>query len=136
MLGGTWVLNLVILIDGSIVIIEFFNLPNGTKLVNVGNRVWLVSTRRFTWEEVFHTKPKECRNTLQEEVTEARYEWSESIWLNVFKTWVRAMQEIVCVPFEGIAVTDLRFLIEMRGIKKRAVESHTSRPPTSRPPSR
>jgi hypothetical protein len=45
-------------------------------------------------------------------------DWSETIWLDTFKTWVRALTEIVGVQCAGIAITDLRFLIEMRGIKE------------------
>jgi hypothetical protein len=81
-------------------------------------KVWLVSTRRFTWDEVFYAKPTEVRKVLQEEITALRHDWGESIWLHTFQAWLRAMTEIVGVHAPGIAVTDLRFLIEMRGIKE------------------
>src|SRR5262249_30753196 len=54
---------------------------------------------------------------LQEEITALRYEWSEAIRLDMVKTWVRALREIVGVQFTGIAVTDMRFLVEMRGLR-------------------
>jgi dephospho-CoA kinase len=81
-------------------------------------KVWLVSTGRATWDEVFYDKPKHVRKILQEEITQLRYEWKEEIWLCVLETWIQALREIVGVEFTGIAVTDMRFLVEMRGIKK------------------
>jgi hypothetical protein len=80
-------------------------------------KVWLVATGRATWDEVFFHKPPPVRQILQEEITALRHEWSESVWLDTFKTWARALQEIVGVECAGIATTDLRFLIEMRSIK-------------------
>jgi hypothetical protein len=81
-------------------------------------KVFLVSTGRFTWEEVFYTKPPKCRKSLQEEITEERYRWSEKIWLETFKNWMRALNEIVGVDASRVAITDARFLIEMAGIKE------------------
>jgi hypothetical protein len=80
-------------------------------------KVWLVSTGRATWREVFYDKPPQVRKILQEEITALRHEWGEYIWLDTFTTWLIALREIVGVEFAGIAVTDVRFLIEMRGIK-------------------
>jgi dephospho-CoA kinase len=80
-------------------------------------KVWLVATGSFSWEDIFITKPPLARKALQEEITDLRKVWSEEIWLHTFQTWMRALQEIVGVECTGIAVTDLRFLIEMRGIK-------------------
>jgi hypothetical protein len=57
------------------------------------------------------------RKILQEELTAERAIYGESIWLNTLTAWIRALQEIVGVECAGIAVTDLRFVIEMRGIK-------------------
>jgi hypothetical protein len=79
-------------------------------------KVWLVA-RGYTWNEVFYEKPAYMRKLLQEEITALRYEHGESIWLNTCNAWIRALQEIVGVECAGIAVTDLRFLIEMRGIQ-------------------
>jgi hypothetical protein len=64
-------------------------------------KVWLVSTGRFTWEDVFETKPPEVRQVLQEEITAERYRWSETIWLDTFQTWMQALQEIVGVKALG-----------------------------------
>ncbi len=80
-------------------------------------KVWLASTGRYDWDDIFHNKPPEVRKVLQEEITALRYEHSEDIWLNTFKSWMRAMHEIVGLHVPGIAVTDMRFLAEMRGIK-------------------
>jgi hypothetical protein len=80
-------------------------------------KVWLVVTGKGAWEEVFYTKPPRVRKILQEEITELRYTFDEHIWLDTMATWIQALQEIVGVAPAGIAVTDLRFLIEMRGIK-------------------
>jgi hypothetical protein len=74
-------------------------------------------TNRVSWEEVFYTKPPRVRKILQEELTALRHEYDEHIWLDTFLTWVQALTEIVGVAPAGIAVTDLRFLIEMRGLK-------------------
>lgn len=81
-------------------------------------KVFLVSTGRFTWDEVFYTKPQRCRKTLQEEITEERYRWSERIWLETFKNWMLALSEIVGANASKVAITDSRFLVEMAGIKK------------------
>jgi hypothetical protein len=78
--------------------------------------MWLVSTGQATWEEVFCTKPP-VRKILQEEITALRHEWSEDIWLDTFAGWTRALCDIVGVNHAGIAITSLRFLIEMRGLK-------------------
>jgi hypothetical protein len=80
-------------------------------------KTWLVATGRGTFEEVFLTKPPHIRKILQEEITQLRYEWSESIWLDVFKSWMVSLHDIVGIDVTHVAVTDLRFLIEMRGIK-------------------
>jgi hypothetical protein len=98
-------------------------------------KVWLAATLRYPWDDIFYDKPPEVRKVLQEEITDLRYEWDEEIWLRTLQAWVRAMWEIVGVECAGIAVTDRRFLIEMRGIKKWAAKFYTSRPPTSRPTS-
>jgi hypothetical protein len=75
-----------------------------------------VATGRATWREVFYTKPPHVRKILQEDITALRHEWSESIWLDTFTIWLIALFEIVGVDYVGIAVTDLRFLVEMRRI--------------------
>lgn len=79
-------------------------------------KVWLAA-RGYDWEDIFYHKPKTMRLILQQEITALRGEHGEAIWLNTLKAWIRALQEIVGVECAGIAVTDLRFLIEMRGIK-------------------
>jgi dephospho-CoA kinase len=81
-------------------------------------KIWLVSTGQATWEEVFVTKPPPVRKLLQEDITQVRYDYDEEIWLRVLQNLIVALEEIVCVKAERVAVTDLRFLIEMRGIKK------------------
>jgi hypothetical protein len=80
-------------------------------------KTWLVATGRATFEEAFVTKPPHVRKILQDEITQLRYAWSESIWLNVFKSWMISLHSIVCVHVTHVAVTDLRFLIEMRGLR-------------------
>jgi dephospho-CoA kinase len=80
-------------------------------------KTWLVATGRATFEEAFVTKPPHVRKILQEELTDLRQEWSESIWLDVFKSWMVSLHEIVGIDVTHVAVTDLRFLIEMRGLK-------------------
>jgi hypothetical protein len=80
-------------------------------------KTWLVATGRGTFEEVFLTKPPHIRKILQEEITDLRQEWSEHIWLDVFKSWMVSLHEIVGITVTHVAVTDLRFLIEMRGLK-------------------
>jgi len=80
-------------------------------------KTWLVATGRATFEEAFATKPPHVRKILQEEITALRHDWSESIWLDVFKSWMVSLHEIVGVKVAKVAVTDLRFLIEMRGLK-------------------
>jgi hypothetical protein len=79
-------------------------------------KVWLVA-RGYDWDDVFYRKPPEMRKILQEEITALRDQHGEPIWLNTLQTWMRALTEIVGVDVPGVAVTDLRFLIEMRGIK-------------------
>jgi hypothetical protein len=80
-------------------------------------KTWLVATGRGTFEEVLLTKPPHIRKIMQEEITQLRYEWSESIWLDVFKSWMVSLHDIVGIDVTHVAVTDLRFLIEMRGLK-------------------
>src|SRR5262245_3704331 len=80
-------------------------------------KIWLVSTGQGTWEEIFHTKPPHTRKLLQEDITQVRYDQDEEIWLRVLKNLIQALEEIICVKADRIAVTDLRFLIEMRGLK-------------------
>jgi hypothetical protein len=80
-------------------------------------KVWLASTGRYDWDDIFYNKPPDVRKVLQDEITALRYEWSEHIWASVLESWMRAMFEIVGVQCAGIAVTDLRFLVEMRRMK-------------------
>jgi hypothetical protein len=80
-------------------------------------KVWLVATGKGSWEEIFYTKPPKIRQILQEEITALRYQYDEHIWLDTMQTWIQALREIVGVEPAGIAITDLRFLIEMRGLK-------------------
>jgi hypothetical protein len=79
-------------------------------------KVWMYA-RGYAWEDVFYYKPPKIRKILQEELTALRYEHGESIWLNTLTAWMRALREIVGVEPVGVAITDLRFLVEMRGIK-------------------
>jgi hypothetical protein len=79
-------------------------------------KVWLAA-RGYDWEDVFYHKPPHMRKILQEEITALRDVHGESIWLNTLAAWMRALREIVGVECAGIPVTDLRFLIEMYGIK-------------------
>jgi hypothetical protein len=80
-------------------------------------KTWLVATGRATFEEAFIAKPPHVRKILQEEITELRSAWSESIWLNVFKSWMVSLHSIVGIDVTRVAVTHLRILIEMRGLK-------------------
>ena len=80
-------------------------------------KTWLAATHRASRIEIFQTKPKHVRKILQEEITHLRYEHTEYIWLDVFKEWMRSLHEIVGVNVTHVAVTDVRFLIEMRGLK-------------------
>ncbi len=79
-------------------------------------KVWLAA-RGYDWEDIFYRKPKDMRKILQDEITALRGEHGEEIWLNTLTSWMRALQEIVGAECAGIAVTDLRFLIEMCGMK-------------------
>jgi hypothetical protein len=79
-------------------------------------KVWLAA-RGYDWDDIFYHKPPHIRKILQEEITDLRGIHGEAIWIDTFQTWMRALTEIVGVAPVGIAVTDLRFLIEMRGIK-------------------
>ena len=92
-------------------------LPTPISIVPMEIGVLLAESTSASWEEVFQTMPAPVRKILQEEIAQLRYAWSETIWRDVFRTWVRGLREIVGVPFNGIAVTGLRFLIEMRGLK-------------------
>jgi hypothetical protein len=80
-------------------------------------KVWLASTQRYNWDDIFYDKPPVVRKALQEEITAIRYQETEYIWLHNMESWLRAMTEIVGVQCAGFAVTDLRFVIEMRGLK-------------------
>src|SRR5262245_41100544 len=80
-------------------------------------KVWLASTQRYDWDDIFYDKPPHVRKVLQEEITQIRYHETEYIWLHNFESWMRALREIVGVDAPGVAITDLRFLIEMGGIK-------------------
>jgi hypothetical protein len=81
-------------------------------------KVWLAAQGRYDWDDIFYRKPAIVREVLQYEITELRHEHGEEIWLNTLMAWMRALREIAGVECAGIAVTDLRFLIEMRGIKE------------------
>jgi hypothetical protein len=81
-------------------------------------KVWLVA-RGYDWDDIFSNKPPHIRKILQEEITLLRRVHGEEIWLNTMKSWMRALHEVIGVQCAGrIAITDLRFLIEMRGIKE------------------
>ena len=79
-------------------------------------KVWLCATGYY-WDDIFYNKPPPIRKVLQEELTALRDVHGEEVWLNTLRAWMHALEEIVGVRAAGIAVTDLRFLIEMRGIK-------------------
>jgi len=79
-------------------------------------KVWLTA-RGYAWEDIFYHKPPKMRKILQEEITARRGEQGEEIWLNTLNSWLWALTEIVGIQPVGVPVTDLRFLIEMRGIK-------------------
>jgi hypothetical protein len=78
---------------------------------------WLVRTGRATWEEIFHTKPPPVRELLQEDLSRARSTWGEGIWRRTLRHVIRLVDEVVGVDCDRIAICDLRFLIEMRGMK-------------------
>jgi hypothetical protein len=80
-------------------------------------KVWLAATGRYRWEHIFYHKPPVVRQVLQEEITAFRDLHGEPIWLHTFQAWLLALTEIVGVEHAGIAITDLRFLIEMRGLR-------------------
>jgi hypothetical protein len=80
-------------------------------------KVWMAAMGQYSWEDIFYNKPKEVRRALQEDITAVRYEWGEDIWHRTLMAWMRTLQEIVGVECAGVAVTDMRFLIEMRGLK-------------------
>lgn len=81
-------------------------------------KIWMVATGQGTYEEVFYTKPPHVRTALQNDCTAFRETFDEEIWLRVMSTWFIALQDIVRVKMVGIAVTDSRFLAEIRGLKK------------------
>jgi hypothetical protein len=80
-------------------------------------KVWLAAQGRYDWNDIFYNKPAKVRAVLQHELTDLRDVHGEEIWLNTLTAWMRAMTEVVGVECAGVAVTDLRFLIEMRGLK-------------------
>jgi hypothetical protein len=80
-------------------------------------KVWLAGQGRYDFDDIFYRKPPEVRKVLQEEITALRHEHGEAIWFHTFAAWMAALHEIVGVECAGVAVTDLRFLIEMRGLK-------------------
>jgi hypothetical protein len=92
-------------------------LPTLISLVPMAIGVSRAELMSASSEEVFHTKPAPLRKVLQEEITAARYEWSEMIWLETFKNWMRALHEVVGVEANKVAISDMRFLIEMHGVK-------------------
>jgi hypothetical protein len=63
------------------------------------------------------TKPPHVRRALQAEITAVCTRRHESVWFSTFAVWVRALGEVVGVEPAGVAVTDVRFLAEMYGIK-------------------
>jgi hypothetical protein len=79
-------------------------------------KVWLAA-RGYDWDDIFYNKPPEMRKILQEEITMYRQIHDEEIWLHTLQAWMRALFEVVGVDAPGIAVTDVRFLVEMRGLK-------------------
>jgi hypothetical protein len=79
-------------------------------------KVWLVA-QGYSWDDIFYHKPPLIRKILQEELTALRHAHGEEIWLNTLKAWMHALKEIVGVECAGIAVTDLRFIVEMERIK-------------------
>jgi hypothetical protein len=80
-------------------------------------KVWMAAQGRYEWDDIFYNKPPEVRKALQEDLTSLREYMRETIWLDTLHAWIRALREIVGVNAAGIAITDLRFLIEMRGMK-------------------
>ena len=96
-------------------------MPRGyTRLqMTLYRKLWIVSTDQASWDDVFYAKPPHVRKLLQEDMTQVRYDQDEEIWLRTLNNLIRAMREIMCLPCTKFAVTDLRFLVEMRGIKAR-----------------
>jgi hypothetical protein len=80
--------------------------------------VWLVSTGQGTWEEIFYTKPPRVRQLLQEDLNRVHSTWDERIWLRTFQNFLRLLDEVVGVGADRVAVCDLRFVEEMRGLKQ------------------
>jgi hypothetical protein len=79
--------------------------------------VWLAAAGRYDWDDIFYHKPTDLRQTLRQEVTALRAIHSEAIWLRTFEAWLRVLFEVVGVHCAYVAVTDVRFVIEVRGIK-------------------
>ena len=97
-------------------------------------KVWLVSTGQGTWEEIFHTKPPKIRQLLQEDLTKERSIWDERIWLRTLQNFVRLLDEVVGVAADRIAICDLRFVEEMRGLKQMGAKIiHLMAPDTNVP---
>ncbi len=80
-------------------------------------KVWMIASGQATWDEVFYDKPPRVRKMFQEDMTALRDTVKEDIWLCVIGVWFRALQEIVGLTPAGIAITDCRFLEEIRGLK-------------------
>ena len=72
------------------------------------------------------------RKLLQEDITQVRYDEDEEIWLRVLQNLIQALDEIVCVKTDRLAITDLRFLTEMKGIKELGGAAHARASTSSR----
>lgn len=79
-------------------------------------KVWLISTERATYEEVFVTKPEHVRTTLQDEGTKfGREVYGENIWVNTAFTWMKILSENSGIT--KFVIPDVRFVNEADFIK-------------------
>lgn len=80
-------------------------------------KVWLASQGRWTYEEVFHTKPEPVRRDLQQEGTErGRNVYGENIWVDTMLTWMRRLNENA--GLSRFACSDVRFPNERAGVEQ------------------
>ena len=80
-------------------------------------KVWLVGQGKWTHEDVFTTKPPECRRDLQLEGTErGRNVYGEDIWCNVLGEWLYLIEREWGET--RFVVPDVRFHNEVRAIQR------------------
>lgn len=97
-------------------------------------KVEAVGVGRFSFEQVFHTKPKDARTYLQQRGTEQGRAFDEDIWTRHLTAWLQLWNERW--GFTRYVVTDLRFPNEVawvRGLKGLVLAVRSDRAATLTP---